>query len=221
MVRADAFIEPATIYRPVVIGGDSQTGYTNTFHGINVYMRLLDVLMTNTPPTADGRRFARLRIALDGNERRNIVPVDWVSEAMCRLLDHPAARGRTFHLAPRVPITTREFFEAAYRYFRAQGFEFCGRGWQLPRDTTVFEKAFLVHRAPYEDYELTDPQFDTTNLDRLVPDVPCPKIDEIILHRYLRFGQQARWGKHRFPGKPASRLVRDAARTPQLRGRAA
>ncbi|MEM9656823.1 MAG: SDR family oxidoreductase, partial [Planctomycetota bacterium] len=37
LVRAAGFIAPATIYRPVVIGGDSQTGYTNAYNGIYVY----------------------------------------------------------------------------------------------------------------------------------------------------------------------------------------
>jgi thioester reductase-like protein len=194
LVRADDFIAPATIYRPVVIGGDSQTGYTNTYHGIYVYMRLLDVLMTNTRPGPDGRRYAPLRIVLDGNERRNIVPVDWVSNAVCQLLDNPAARGRTFHLAPRVPITTGEFFAAAYRYFNAHGYEFCGRNSELTGDITVFERAFLTHRTPYEDYELTDPRFDTANLERFTGELPCPTIDETVLHRYLRFGAQDKWG---------------------------
>jgi nucleoside-diphosphate-sugar epimerase len=202
LVRADEFIGPVTIYRPVVIAGDSQTGFTSTYHGINLYMRLLHVLMMNTRPGNDGRRYAPLRIGLDGNERRNVVPVDWVSEVICRLIENPAARNCTFHLAPRVPITPREFFDASYRYFNAYGYKFCGKDWKLTGDTTVFEQAFLAHRIPYEGYERTDPHFDTSNLDRFGQDLPCPRIDETVLHRYLRFGEQAQWGK-RQPQKAA------------------
>jgi thioester reductase-like protein len=195
LVRTDNYIAPATIYRPVVIGGDSQTGFTNTYHGINVYLRLLHVLMTNTKPDRDGRRHVPLRIALDGTERRNVVTVDWVSETVCRLLDNPAARGRTFHLAPRQPITTREFFDAAYRFFNAHGYEFCGRSWEIAEDKTLSEEAFLAHRAPYEDYEHTDPRFDRTNLDRYAQGLTCQKIDETVLRRYLSFGAEDQWGK--------------------------
>ena len=209
LIRAADFIAPATIYRPAVIAGDSRTGFTSTFHGINAYMRLLHALISKTRPDAEGRRYAPLRIALDGNERRNVVPVDWVSETVCHLLDNPANRGRTFHLAPRTPITPRKFFDAAYRYFNAHGYEFCGRDWGSSADTTVSERAYQAHLKPYEDYEHTDPHFDTANLDRFAGDVPCPTIDETVLHRYLRFGEQGRWGKR--PPIPAAPTRRRAA----------
>ncbi len=203
LIRAADFIAPPTIYRPAVISGDSETGFTNTFHGINAYMRLLHVLLTNTQPDSVGRRFAPLRIALDGNEPRNVVPVDWVSATVCDLLDNPACRGRTFHLAPQIPLTPASFFAAAYSYFNAYGYEFCGRGWEIDANPTRFEQAFLEHRTPYEDYEHSDPQFETTNLNRYARSSPCPSINEEVMHRYFRFGTQDRWGKR----PPRSRRV--------------
>jgi thioester reductase-like protein len=195
LVRNDNFIAPATVYRPAVIAGDSRTGYTNTYHGINVYMRLLSRLMRIVPPDGEGRRHAPLRLAVQGDERRNVVPVDWVSEVICHLLGDPTAHGRTFHLAPRVPITARKFFDMAYRYFDAYGIQFCGTDWRFNGDRTVFEKALLKHGKPYRDYELTDPLFSTTNLNRFAGHLPCPVIDEDVLHRYLRYGQKHQWGK--------------------------
>jgi thioester reductase-like protein len=195
MIRSTDFISPATIYRPAVISGDSQTGFTNTYHGITAYMRLLHALISKTRPDATGRRHVPLRIALDGNERRNVVPVDWVSKAICRLLDKRASRGRTFHLAPRTPLTPRNFFAAAYGFFNAHGYEFRGKYWKAQADLTVSERAYQAHLKPYEGYEHTDPRFDTSNLDRIMGDLPCPEIDETIVHRYLNFGAQDRWGK--------------------------
>ena len=199
LVRNDDFIAPATIYRPAVIAGDSQTGYTNTYHGINVYMRLISRLMSIVQPDSDGRRHAPLRLAVQGDERRNVVPVDWVSKVICHLLDHPAAHGRTFHLAPRIPITARKFFDAAYRHFNAYGIQFCGTDWKFDADTTVFEKALLKHGTLYKDYELTDPQFGTANLNCFAGHLPCPVIDDSILDCYLRYGQQDQWGKRLSP----------------------
>ena len=199
LVRNDDFIAPATIYRPAVIAGDSQTGYTNTYHGINVYMRLLSRLMSVVQPDSDGRRHAPLRLAVQGDERRNVVPVDWVSKVICHLIDHPAAHGRTFHLAPRIPITARKFFDVAYRFFDAYGIQFCGTNWKHDEDSTLFEKAFLRQGTLYKDYELTDPQFGRTNLNHFAGHLPCPVIDDSILDRYLRYGQQDRWGKRSHP----------------------
>ncbi|MEM9660572.1 MAG: hypothetical protein AAF961_19575, partial [Planctomycetota bacterium] len=155
----------------------------------------LHLLMNNTRSERDGRRHAPLRIALNGDERRNVVPVDWVTEAICRLLDNPYARGRTFHLAPRVPLSTRDFFAAAYRYFNAYGFAFRGPDWRPNGDATTYEETFLAHRSPYEEYETSDPCFDISNLERFAPRLPCPRIDQQVLHRYLRYGAEQRWGK--------------------------
>jgi thioester reductase-like protein len=209
LVRNDQYLAPATVYRPVVISGDSQTGYTSTFHGINVYMRLLSTLMGMTQPGVDGRRYAPLRLPIQGDEGRNLVPVDWVSKVICHLLDLPAAHGRTFHLAPRVPITARQFFELVYEYFHADGVEFRGTDWRFGSDTSVFEKALIAHATIYKDYELTDPRFSTTNLNRFAGQLPCPVIDATVLRRYLRFGEQHGWGKRRSPASTVEAWAED------------
>ena len=38
-------IESKTIYRPAVIVGDSKTGYTVTYHGLYLYLRLMATLV--------------------------------------------------------------------------------------------------------------------------------------------------------------------------------
>ena len=107
LLRDSEFIDPPTIYRPVAIAGDSRTGFTTSYHGIYVYMRLLDVLLRSNSQDSQPQRHSPLRIPLHGDEQHNLVPVDWVSQVICEILDTPSAQGRTFHLAPRVPITAR------------------------------------------------------------------------------------------------------------------
>ena len=201
LVRSADFIDPPTVYRPTVISGDSVTGFTNTFHGISAYMRLLYTLLSKVRPDRNGRRHAPLRLPLNGDERRNVVPVDWVSASVCRLLSDPSHRGRTFHLAPRDPITPRKFFAAAYEFFDADGYDFCGQDWQLPVDATVAEKAYQSHLKPYSAYEHTDPKFDAINLEQFAGNPPCPEISPSMVHRYLKFGAEDRWGK-RPPSSP-------------------
>jgi hypothetical protein len=205
LLRDSEFIDPPTIYRPVAIAGDSRTGFTTSYHGIYLYMRLLDVLLRTAVSAGQSRHHERLRVPLDGDERRNLVPVDWVSRVICELLDTPIAHGRTFHLAPRVPITARRFFESACSFFDYQGVEFRGADWPLDPERSTIEQAFFAHRAAYRDYERTDPVFDASNLQRFAGHLPCPAIDETVLHRYFRFGQADGWGKRR-PRLPAVAL---------------
>ncbi len=195
LVRSADFIDPPTIYRPAVISGDSLTGFSKTSHGISAYMRLLHALISKVQPDQSGRRHVPLRLPLDGGERRNVVPVDWVSASICRLLGQPNYHGRTFHLVPRSPLTPRKFFTAVYEFFRAYGFEFCGQDWQPPADATAAERAYQAHLKPYASYEHTDPRFDAIHAEHFAGNPPCPEIDHSLVHRYLKFGAANGWGR--------------------------
>ncbi len=197
LVREASFLDKLTVYRPAVISGDSQTGYTNTYHGIYLYLRLMALLVPRQHVGPDGVRITRLRLPLQGDERRNIIPVDWVSKVMTRLYFNQAAHGRTFNLAPDHSLTARQMIDAGYKFFNSTGVEYVGCG---PIDPTTYndlEAASLPGLAMYNNYESTDPTFDCTNLKRFAGDLPCPAIDEAMLHSYIRYGQEDRWGKRR------------------------
>lgn len=198
-VRAADFIETLTVYRPAVIAGDSQTGYTNTYHGLYLYLKLMSVLVRNTEPGPDGVRETPVQFALTGDEARNIVPVDWVSAVICHLFNTPAAHGNTFHLAPEIPLTPGGIIEAGYRYYNSRGVEFTGPASCSPQPTSEFGRAIHENIGMYKDYECSDPKFDLTNINKYAAHLPCPVIDEAMLHRFLRFGEDDRWGKRKAP----------------------
>ncbi|MBC8870430.1 MAG: SDR family oxidoreductase [Planctomycetes bacterium] len=199
MVRDADFLEQLTVYRPVVIAGDSESGYTNTYHGLYTYLRLISVLVWNQEPQPDGRRYTPVRLNMTGEEKRNIVPVDWTSAVLCRLFETPEAHGGTYHLSPKDPLTPREIIEAGYKYFNSYGVEFFGPEANAAGSAGDMDKAFQENREIYQSYEATDPTFDTTNTDRFAGDLPCPKIDEAMLHRFWKYGEEDRWGKRRPP----------------------
>lgn len=204
LVRQCDWIDSPTIYRPVVVAGDSRTGFSPSFHGLHAYLKLLDSLLKGIPADSSGRKHAPLRIALNGNERRNLVTVDWVSQVICELSEMPAARGLTFHLAPQVPSTTRQLFDQAFQLFNCSGIQFTGatengHSANTPSALSKFERAFLSHTCLYRDYERTDPVFDDTNLRRFASHISCPAIDSALLERYLRFGQATNWAHRAWP----------------------
>jgi nucleoside-diphosphate-sugar epimerase len=201
-VRKADFLDQLTVYRPAVIAGDSITGYTSTYHGLYVYMRLIAVMFGSAVPDAQGVRRISLRFNFTGEEGRNIVPVDWVSAVMCRLFDNPAAQGGTYHLAPLTPITSREIVDYSKNYWETNGsrvvdVDFWGHKPINPSMMNEMEKVFYANSTIYESYETTDPRFDTTNLLNLVPDLPCPLIDQTMMDRFLAYGEEDRWGKRR------------------------
>ena len=199
MVREDSCLEEVTVYRPAVIAGDSKTGYTNTYHGLFMYLKLMCVLARNTEPGPDGVRHTPLQLSITGDEPRNVVPVDWTSAVICRLFLDSQAHGRTFHLAPDVRLTARQMIEAGYSYFNSYGVEFLGPAKAGPDN--LMERDAFDNSTMYRAYEDSDPEFDTSNVKQFAGDLPCPEIDEAMLHRFMRYGEEDRWGKRR--QKPA------------------
>jgi thioester reductase-like protein len=200
LVRQAEFLDELTIYRPAVISGDSRTGYTSTYHGVYFYLKLMSVLVWNREPGPDGVRYTPVRLNMTGDEPRNVVPVDWVSGVICRLFVNPRAHGRTYHLAPDRGVTPRELIEAGYKYFNSRGVEFVGsKRDQALTPMSAMDQAARENTAIYEPYDVSDPEFDTTNLRQMAADLPCPKIDQAMLHRYWRYGEGDRWGKRRVP----------------------
>ncbi|MBI2480116.1 MAG: SDR family oxidoreductase, partial [Planctomycetia bacterium] len=199
LVRQADFLDHLTVYRPTVISGDSQTGYTNTYHGLHLYLRLMAILVPQEELDEQGRRFTPIRLPMTGDERRNIVPVDWVSKVISHLFQSAEARGHTFHLAPHKCLTPRQIIDAGCKYFNSTGVEYVGDNAIDPAALNRFEANFLPSIGMYDNYKATDPTFDCTNLRKFAGHLPCPEIDESVLHQYIRFGEQDRWGKRRRP----------------------
>ncbi len=76
---------PVSVFRPGMIVGDSRTGAIATFNTVYGPLRRY---LTGGLPLVPAARGARL----------DIVPVDWVADAIVRLTLDPRASGRTFHL---------------------------------------------------------------------------------------------------------------------------
>ena len=92
---------PTTIFRPSVVVGDSKTGETAKYDGIYYLIHYL-------------RKFpSLLRLINVGNSdvRLNLVPVDFVVEAIASLADEAEATGKTVALADPAPLTTEELFD--------------------------------------------------------------------------------------------------------------
>ena len=94
---------PATIYRPSVVVGDSTTGATQKFDG--PYF-VIQWLMRN-PPIAV--------LPVVGRPKRyrfNVVPRNFIVDAIERLSAMPQSLGKTYHLADPEPLTVDETINA-------------------------------------------------------------------------------------------------------------
>jgi thioester reductase-like protein len=197
----------STIYRPSVIIGDSRTGYTSNYHGIYRFIEFaarLAVHAATTDPTSRSRRRLDLRLPFTGDEPRNLVPVDWVSQAIVQLLSRPECHGRAYHLVAAQPTPARLIKEVAVDLLNLEGVRFAGQ--EAIADPSSLERLFFDHLDEYEPYHRGDPEFDARNLRAALPDLPAPTVDRALLTRLIQFAIADRWGRVRRgrPGLEAS-----------------
>ncbi len=195
LVRAAEFPGGATVYRPAVIVGDSATGYTSTYHGLYLYLQYLHLMSRFLPQGDDGRLHLPIRLNLTGDERRNLVPVDWVSAVIADIVLRPEWHGRTYHLSPDPPVTARELEEAMADYFGYSGVTFAGPGALDGADLNEVESQFYSYVAQYELYWASEPRFDSANTRAAVPNRPCPAVDAAMVRRLIDFAVLDGWGR--------------------------
>lgn len=192
LVRSRLGSLPGVILRPSIIVGDSRTGVTSSFKmmywPLKIYARRLWRTVPGYPDAV-----------LD------IVPVDFVANAVARLLFDQAALGSTVHLCagPRGSATIQQVAQRAMQYFNA------------PEPRYVDPKLFFAIVRPllfaslwgrkrrvlrdgraYRDYFTMRMQFDTSNAERLLEPAgvtPPPVLD--YLDRLFHYCVTSDWGR--------------------------
>ena len=164
---------PVTIYRPSVVVGDSVTGETTKYDGIYYLIQYL----RKAP--------ALLRVFNVGNSdvRLNLVPVDFVVDAIATLARDDKASKKTVALADPHPLTTAELFDAIAMDMTGRRSEF--------RPSRKFVERFLLHKIsppvtglPHDavPYFFISQNYDTSIANELLAPhgVTCPKFRDYV-----------------------------------------
>lgn len=91
---------PVSIYRPGIVVGDSRTGEIDRFDGPYYLAILLVTSPLAVPLPLPGSAVAPL----------NVVPVDYVVDAVLQIAHDPRGAGRTFHLVDPNPLAARRVY---------------------------------------------------------------------------------------------------------------
>jgi thioester reductase-like protein len=96
---------PWRVYRPAIVLGDSRTGEMDKVDGPYYFFPTIDML---------SRLPNRMRtpLVLPGLGDSNVVPVDYVVDAMAALMHRPGLDGRAFHLVHPRPQPLTEVYNA-------------------------------------------------------------------------------------------------------------
>jgi thioester reductase-like protein len=102
LVRRASERLPVTIIRPSGVVGDSRTGEIDRFD--SVYH--IGMLLVGSPVAIPFPR------AGEGSAPLNLVPVDYVIDAVHAIVSHPASAGKTYHVVDPNPLPARRVYEA-------------------------------------------------------------------------------------------------------------
>lgn len=189
----NASFDHLTVFRPAIIVGDSESGYTSTYHGFYAPLKSMATLLlqgaklgVSDEPVPMESMLAAL--GLTGSEEKNFVPVEWVSRVIASVVSVPASWGRVYHLTPEERVSAHMAAAAMQRslvkYFRStESHEKSNRqtenvqpqfngpsdgelqGSERPKnDWSSLGKAFSNQVSAYQEYWRDDPVFDTRNL---------------------------------------------------------
>ncbi len=166
---------PTTIYRPAIVVGDSRSGETQKFDGPYYMLRTIAVSVARKTPIpqfgASGAPF-------------NVVPVDFVVDALASVSGEAAAEGATLHLVDPDPVSAKELLTLLSR-------EYAGKdpGYKVPPRLVESSLRFKTVRdifsgAPQESirYLNHEVRFDTRRADDLLAraGLRCPRFEEYV-----------------------------------------
>lgn len=188
----------ATIFRPSVMVGDSSTGRCTSFTGWYIIARgghLLEQFL-NVHPAYD-RWDLNLQVPMDPHSTLNVIPVDYVAEAVVRLMEDPAQHRRIFHLTHPRPLTHAWSHEVLCRRFRLGGIRFVGAKEAVSTPEDPLKKMIWEQVRRMYAYFATNPLFDRRNTDLALPDLAVPLIDESFINKLLDVAIANHWGQRK------------------------
>lgn len=194
MVRSCRHIDSLTVFRPAIIVGDRHTGYTPTFHGFYAPIKIILPFAKPEETELDGFVNYSNMLGMNPQDRKNFVPVDWISQLMTHVISHPEMHDKTYHLsaANRVKIEEmgRIIGEGIIKYVKrdpAHPALSMGNTEQL---LSTFASQMGVYKAYWKD----DPEFDMTNTIAAAPHLPPPMMTHDTLLTLVRYAIMSNCG---------------------------
>lgn len=193
LVRTFGF-ESLTVYRPSIVIGDTRNGYTATFSGLYAALKLVHTLVSRLSLGSTSAKMALRFLGMNGNEQKNLVPVDWVASVLTHIFTHRELHGKTYHLTnpdpPKMKLVAQTI-QQTVEHFSALASENdqmrCSEEW--------FRENFMTQMTLFRAYLNEDAHFDSTNTQLAAPQFPCPRVDSELLMFLFRRAIESHFGK--------------------------
>ena len=192
-VRAAMSELPIAIHRPSIVVGESEKGRTSSFKMIYWPAKVYALGLWRTCP---------------GNPATpiDLVPVNFVRDAILEIRKHPESLGRCFHLAagPQGAVTLGEMAETLRRIFSVRKpVRFVDPGWWMRfvhpvlKTLAIGPSRKVVRTGEfYVPYFTQNPQFDNSGTAEMLngSKVVLPRVGDYV-HQLFRYCIETDWGR--------------------------
>lgn len=186
----------ATMLRPSIIVGHSETGRCTSFSGWYILFQaahLMSRLMNDNP---DFSR-ANLNIDIPANPDgvSNVIPVDYVAKASIRLIEDPLNHNKIFHLTHPNPPTHQWTLDHISERFGLGGMRFSGAGAPFTQPRNQIERMVWRQMQTILLHFANNPIFDRTEIDKALPHPQPTDISHEYVDKIIDYAIQSDWGQ--------------------------
>lgn len=158
MVRTSPAIQSLTVYRPSIVIDLHPTTSMRSDQTINSAFVMFQTLSKQFGLPERGEWFRRL--GFGGEERKNIVTVDWVAAIIAEIYLRPALHGSTYHLTSPAGTSASILEDSFHAAVRSSGMKLPPRRAEA---TALIDEHAAPFVAAFKPYFRDDPKFDRAN----------------------------------------------------------
>lgn len=174
---------PTTIYRPAIVVGDSRTGEIGKYDG--PYYAIYRLALLERRGWLFLAPYILPPVRGDEDSPLNVVPVDFIVEAVFALSGDRGAEGRVFHLVHPRPMSVGEFRRRVFSYFGVDSLPFSISPGVLRLfravPSGVWDRLVGIPQSTL-DYLVDVPVYDTAGMEGFLLErgVVCPPAESLV-----------------------------------------
>jgi hypothetical protein len=146
-------------------------------------------------------------LGVSGESTKNLVPVDWLSQAVIKIFNRPQLHNQTYHLTHPRTVSVVELAAAMVSAIQKEA-----DVWQAMKysasETIAVDDIKRVFLDSFQNYFANDPAFDHRNVIKALPNFEAPRLTHDCLERMFRYAIRQRFmdAEHAIPSgsTPAS-----------------
>ncbi len=189
---------PYTIYRPGIIVGDSNTGATCKFDNLYLFVKVLfNIKNSFTKYKHVVINDVTIRVPGDPDALINLVPIDYVADAIVAILEKRESIGKIYHITNPNPPRLGELRDLVMSLLEIKGMRVKIDRELEKQSLSTVEKLFLRQTRSYYSYLFNKLRFNDRNTQKDLKGtgIICPAMTKELVAVLIDYAVSHNWGE--------------------------